>query len=102
VIGTFAQAIVAEKIKANRFKIRTSAPGVEVSWQVTGIRHDRWADKNRIPLEVDKGERERGYYLHPEVFNQPEDRGIEWARNPELMQYRKQQRIDGKQKAFNR
>jgi hypothetical protein len=32
VVGTFAQAIVAEKIKDNRFAIKTNAPNVEVSW----------------------------------------------------------------------
>lgn len=92
VIGTFAQAIVAEKIKGNRFKIRTSAPGIEVSWQVTGIRQDAWANKNRIPTEEEKPERERGSYLSPESFNQPEERGVKWARNPQLMQQIKQQR----------
>ncbi|MEW6207715.1 MAG: hypothetical protein AB1631_05065 [Acidobacteriota bacterium] len=80
VIGTFAQAIVAEKIKGNRFTIRTSAPNVEVSWQVTGVRQDGWAKKNRIQVEVEKSERERGYYLHPEAFDQPAERGVEWER----------------------
>jgi hypothetical protein len=98
VIGTLAQATVADEIRANRFVIRTSAPNVKVSWQVTGIRHDRWADKNRIPNEVQKSERERGYYLHPKAFNQPEERGLEWAVDPELMQQRKQRRIESKQK----
>jgi hypothetical protein len=41
VIGQFAQAIVARKIASNHFVIRTSKPNVEVSWQVTGIRHGR-------------------------------------------------------------
>ena len=65
VIGTFAQAIVAEKIKGNRFVIKTSALKVEVSWQVTGIRQDAFANKHRIQVEEAKPERERGYYLHP-------------------------------------
>jgi hypothetical protein len=85
VIGTFAQAIVTEKIKGNRFKIKTSAPGVEVSWQVTGIRRDAWASKNRIKVEEYKPERERGSYLHPEAFNQPERRGVGWAHDRAMM-----------------
>jgi hypothetical protein len=85
VIDTFAQAIIAEKVKGNRFKIKTSAAGVEVSWQVTGIRQDGWAIKNRIRVEEEKSERERGFYLHPEAYNQPEERGVEWARNPAMM-----------------
>jgi hypothetical protein len=81
VIGTFAQAIVAEKIKGNRFVIKTNSPNVEVSWQITGVRHDAFAKKNRIKVEVEKEESERGLYLHPDAFDQPAERGLEWARN---------------------
>jgi hypothetical protein len=86
VVGTFAQVIVAEKLKGNRFTIKTSAPGVEVSWQVTGIRKDAYANKHRIPVEEMKPEQERGYYLHPDAFNKPDERGIERARHGETMQ----------------
>jgi hypothetical protein len=79
VIGQFAQAIVARKIAGNRFVIRTSRPNVEVSWQVTGIRHDAYANQYRIPVEEDKSVGERGYYLHPEVFGQPESKSISAA-----------------------
>lgn len=81
VIGSFAQAIVAQEIKGNRFSIRTNAPNVKVSWQVTGIRQDAWANRNRIKIEENKSERERGHYLHPEAFDQPEERGVERARD---------------------
>ena len=33
---------VAQKISGNRFRIAGGAPGLEVSWQVTGIRNDTW------------------------------------------------------------
>lgn len=98
VIGTFAQAIVANKMKSNRFVIKTNAPNVEVSWMVTGVRQDAYAEKNRVKVEEDKSERERGYYLHPEVFNQPEEKSIEWARNPEMMQRLKQERLEAEAK----
>jgi hypothetical protein len=68
-IGTFAQATVAKKIQDNRFAIRTSKPGVEVSWQVTGIRQDAYANAHRIQVEEQKPPREQGHYLHPEVFD---------------------------------
>lgn len=97
VIGTFAHAIVAEKIKGGSFKIRTSTPGVEVSWQVTGIRRDGWANRNRIPVEEDKPEVERGYYLYPEAFDQPDEKSVNWARYPEMMKQRKQQRVEVEQ-----
>lgn len=45
------------------------ASGLKVSWLVTGVRHDRFAEKNRVKVEVDKEPEERGYYLHPEAFD---------------------------------
>jgi hypothetical protein len=90
VIGQFAQATISSKISGNRFTIRTSAPNVEVSWQVTGVRQDAWANAHRIPVEEDKSDQERGHYLHPELFNQPEEKGVEWARHPELMRQMKE------------
>jgi hypothetical protein len=77
VIGQFAQAIVGTKIKNGRFTIRTDKPDVEVSWQVTGIRQDAWANAHRIQVEEDKPPAERGYYLHPELFGAPKEKGIE-------------------------
>jgi hypothetical protein len=50
----FVQAKVARKIANNRFTIRTSMPGAEVSWLVTGIRKDAWAVKNPMAVEQDK------------------------------------------------
>lgn len=71
VVGQFAQAIVAEKISGNRFTIKTDKPGVEVSWQVTGIRQDAFANANRIPVEETKPAAERGLYLHPKAHGKP-------------------------------
>jgi hypothetical protein len=85
VIGQFAQAIVAEKIHNNRFLIRTDQPNVEVSWQVTGIRQDPFANANRIPVEEDKRVEERGKYLHPEAWGQPPELGIDYARHERYM-----------------
>lgn len=71
VIGSFARAMVAEEVHGNRFAIRTESPNTKVSWQVTGIRKDGWAEKHRIPVELEKTPAERGKYLHPEVFGAP-------------------------------
>jgi hypothetical protein len=43
-----------------------------VSWQVTGIRHDPYAEQNRIQVEVDKAPTDKGSYLHPEVYGKPQ------------------------------
>jgi len=76
VIGTFAQAIIKQEIENDEFTIQTNEPNIKVSWQVTGIRQDAYANKNRIPNEVDKKAEEKGFYLHPEAFNQPISKGI--------------------------
>jgi hypothetical protein len=85
VIGRFAQAIVEEEVQGNRFVIRTNLAGVKVSWQVTGIRKDPWAEANRFPAELDKPAAEMGTYLHPEVYGQPDEKNVEWVRHPEAM-----------------
>ncbi|MET0556077.1 MAG: hypothetical protein ABW221_23765, partial [Vicinamibacteria bacterium] len=79
-IGQFAQVMVSAKIADNRFSIRTDRPRVEVSWQVTGIRHDAFAEKNRIPVEEDKPAAEQGTYLQPEAFGQPRERAASYER----------------------
>lgn len=53
-VGRPAQAFVAEKISGNHFVIKTNKPSVEVSWQVTGIRHDSYANEHRIQVEEPK------------------------------------------------
>jgi hypothetical protein len=71
--GQFAQAIVSSEIAANHFTIRTDKPGVKVSWMVTGIRQDAWANAHRIPTEVEKPDADKGHYLHPELMGKPDD-----------------------------
>jgi len=66
----------SNKNKNSRFKIAGGTSGMEVSWQVTGIRKDPWANANRIEVEEDKPAKEQGYYLHPDLYGQPEERGI--------------------------
>jgi hypothetical protein len=72
VIGQFATAIVAEEVRENRFRIKTDKPDVIVSWQVTGVRQDAWAQAHRIAVAVQKPEGERGRYLTPREHGQPE------------------------------
>lgn len=75
VIGQFAQAIVVDEIRNNRFTIKTDKPRVKVSWQVTGVRKDRWAVTNRIPVEASKTGDEKGRYLHPDLWERPGQAG---------------------------
>ena len=72
---------IAQKITNNKFKIAGGVPGAEVSWQVTGIRKDPFANANRIPVEVEKSKEDKGLYLYPEVYKQPESKGIDYNKN---------------------
>jgi len=76
---------IAEEMKGNRFRVAGGTPGMKVSWQVTGIRKDAYAEAHRIPVEEEKPEKERGSYLHPKLYGQSEEKGLEWAQHPEKM-----------------
>ena len=91
VMGQFAQAIVASKVANHQFTIKTDKPNVEVSWQVTGIRQDAWANAHRIPVEVEKAQADRGLYLHPELFGAPPAKSIALAHHPMMQKMMKQQ-----------
>jgi hypothetical protein len=67
---------VAERIADNRFLIRGGEPGMEVSWQVTGVREDPWAEAHRIQVEEDKPPHEQGHFLHPEVYGETAERSV--------------------------
>jgi hypothetical protein len=67
-VGKFSPVYVAEEIQNNQFVIAGGRPYGKVSWQVTGIRHDPFANANRIPNEVEKEKAARGFYLHPAAY----------------------------------
>lgn len=75
----FVQVKLVRKIKGNVFTLRTSHPNVEVSWQVTGVRKDAWAERNRIPVEQEKPDYEKGLYLHPELYGRPPEKGVHFV-----------------------
>jgi hypothetical protein len=70
---------IAREIKGNRFKISGGRAHGKVSWQVTGIRHDAWANTHRTPVEQDKSPAERSKYMHPEGFGHSEQDSISTA-----------------------
>ncbi|HEU4435992.1 MAG TPA: hypothetical protein VFR89_00910, partial [candidate division Zixibacteria bacterium] len=98
VIGEFAQAIISKEIYNNQFSIQTNKPKVKVSWQVTGIRQDAWANAHRLSVEQAKTGNERGTYISPELFGQPEERNVNWANHPELMKAMKAKKMQAEQK----
>jgi hypothetical protein len=81
-IGQPAQAWIASEISNGSFTIKTSKPGVKVSWQVTGIRQDAWANAHRIQVEVDKSAGDQGHYMHPELFGHEGEPSIAAMHHP--------------------
>jgi hypothetical protein len=69
-LGKFDPVYVAREVKRNSFVIAGGRPGTHVSWQITGIRKDPYAQAHRIQPEVDKPESERGHHLHPEAYGE--------------------------------
>lgn len=84
VIGQFAQAIIATEISNNSFTIKTDKPNVKVSWMVSGDRNDPYAKAHPMVVEQEKSTIEKGKYLHPELYGQPEEKGIYYSQTPEM------------------
>jgi hypothetical protein len=72
---------IAEEITGNRFRIAGGTPAARVSWTVTGIRHDAYANAHRLKVEEEKPAKQRGKYLHPDLFGQPASQAIFQAPN---------------------
>jgi hypothetical protein len=83
-IGGYAPVYIAEKLQDNSFKIAGGKPKMEVSWQVTGIRQDAWANAHRVLVEEEKPPEERDYYLYPELHGAPQERHIRVVHYPEV------------------
>ncbi|NUL82649.1 MAG: hypothetical protein HUU60_08015 [Armatimonadetes bacterium] len=60
---------IAEELKGGRFKIGGGVAGKSVTWVVYGVRQDPFAKAYPIIVEERKADWERGFYLHPELYN---------------------------------
>lgn len=75
-VGSHAPIYISQEIEENKFKISGGIAGMKVCWQVTGTRHDPWANSNRIEVEEEKPPQERGYYLHSSAYGVSEEKSI--------------------------
>jgi len=78
----FVQAMVVQKIRNNRFVVRTSKPDIEVSWEVKALRNDLWVRTYGAPVQVEKQGLERGKYQRPELYGMPKEMGMNYR--PEM------------------
>jgi hypothetical protein len=77
---------IAQELAGNRFKIAGGQAGTKVSWQVTGVRQDPYAQQHPISLEEDKPTNEQGKYMHPAEYGQPESAGVNYNKNAQASQ----------------
>jgi hypothetical protein len=83
-IGGFAPVFISEEISGNHFKIAGGSAHMKVSWQVTGVRHDPYAEAHHVSVEEDKPADEKGKYLHPTEWGQPESKGVDYAEQQKM------------------
>jgi hypothetical protein len=67
---------IGRELSDNSFVIAGGVPGMKVSWQVTGIRHDPSAQSSDFLVEQDKRGDEVGRYLRPAAFGKSPELGI--------------------------
>ena len=73
-----AAAAPGDPIPSVSFTIAGGAPNAKVSWEVKALRNDRWVQKNGAPVIVDKQGAEKGTYQHPDLYNQPVEKGLNY------------------------
>ncbi|NQT26266.1 hypothetical protein HQ585_12990 [candidate division KSB1 bacterium] len=87
--GSGPNLYIAEEMLGNQFKIAGGLPDLKVSWQVTGIRQDAFANANRIKVELEKSVDERGKYLHTDAMGLPESASLDYNRNMKMVESHK-------------
>ena len=72
---------ISTEISGNQFAISGGEPYSKVSWQVTGVRKDAYAEAHRIKVEPDKPIAEKGLYLHPVELGFSETKQVHYEMN---------------------
>jgi hypothetical protein len=60
-VGGYAPVYIAQEVKGNVFRIAGGKAGLKISWEITGIRQDPYANAHRIPVEESKPLSEQGH-----------------------------------------
>ena len=75
-IGGHAPVYIAEEVGNGSFDIAGGRAGLKVSWQITGVRRDPYAQQNSFEVESSKTEAEFGLYQNPELYGFGADKGL--------------------------
>ncbi len=68
---------VASEIADNEFRIAGGQAGMRVSWEVKAKRNDAFVAQLGAPVEREKVGAEKGRYLQPTLYGQPESLGLD-------------------------
>ncbi|HMS57194.1 MAG TPA: hypothetical protein PKA27_17555, partial [Fimbriimonadaceae bacterium] len=79
----FVQVKIVQKVRGGQFVIRTSAPGVEVFWEVKAVRNDEFVQHHGAPVEIEKVGPEKGKYQHPDLYGAPPEMGMKYQPSQE-------------------
>jgi hypothetical protein len=77
---------VDKEIANNRFMIAGDTPGRKVSWQVTGIRHDTWANANPLQVEVQKSKAAAATPARQSAAGSGNKGWADWSKPPAMSQ----------------
>lgn len=86
-VGSLSAVTLDGAVHDGSFTIRTAEPEVTVSWMVTGVRQDAWAEANRIRVEEEKPPAEQDRYLHAEALDRPLSANLAGPEAPEFAEY---------------
>ncbi len=77
-IGAAANLFVKQKVSDGKFVIAGGQPGMEVSWQLIAQRNDLYMQNtpNANSAETEKELRNKGKYIRPDFYGQPEEKAI--------------------------
>ncbi|MGW6854797.1 hypothetical protein ACWGCK_39505, partial [Streptomyces virginiae] len=65
---------VSRRVSDHVFGIAGGPAGLEVSWQITGVRCDDWAMAHPLTPDEEKPAEEQDHLRHPELLGLPQDR----------------------------
>lgn len=76
-IGSSAPELhVKEEVRGNSFVIAGGTNNLKVSWVLYAERNDKYIQENPSSKQVEIKKRQQGTYIRPELFGQPEEKGM--------------------------
>ncbi len=85
-IGGYSSVYIAEEFSGNSFRIAGGNSNTKISWQLTGVRKDPWAQTHPLVVKQEKLTTKKGYYQHPDLYDQPGEKSTVFAEYPEVIQ----------------